>query len=480
MTKGQTSVFQQKRLLIGLLLALAPMLGSMLALGDDSDDSEGNPLPVWRFILSAGVSSNTANYYGGLGAVGQLITNQIETVNHRFNEPHVFKGTFQFVVAAVYEFSGSALAELVAPHPDYDYKLVYDGFSTLNQDWFGPYLSILHSWPVTNAGGLFGETATDGLVHEFGHSRGAIDLYGLEVDPYDNPLIALGFAAPTSIMTYPYGVHVWDEYSTHLINENADVVNPPISYVAASFPKSIGVSVLDVNGNAFPNAKINLYPVGWFQSAVSREPVLTGSTDSKGQFEFANNPFVPNSAGEPWDIRFPNFLVSVQVGPITNYGWLPLDVVQNSYFDHSAQPYRLAFPLSFVSFDSWRVGQFGADGGNDRPGTGPLDYPQQSGVPNLLAYALALDPHEQQNTNILSFSIENGYFTATYTRRNASLAYDVVFKNQYARGLGMAWSEAPLVQVVDHGDTETVKFRDPLPTSQSNGGFFRVVVEYAP
>jgi hypothetical protein len=475
-----SSFLRLKSALVWPVAVAAFFLTLVLAVGNDPAGSGANDLPRWRFNVIAGVSSTTANYYGGLAAVGQLITNQIEIVNHRCNDPQVFNGQFQFVVSAVYEFNDSPVAEIVASHPDYDFKVVYDGFSSQSDQWFGQYLGILHSWPVTIQGGIFGTNATDGLVHEFGHSRGAIDLYGLAVDRYDNEVNGQAYNPPNSIMTYPYGNLCWDEYSQHLINGNADVVDPPPSYLTAAFPISMGVKAVDANGVGFPNAKVRLYPVEWFQSSVLHEPILSGSTGPEGDFEFPANPFGPESYGNPWDIQCPNFLVSAQVGRFTAYGWLPLCDVQNAYFDNPTSPYRLQVRFGFGSFDSWRLAQFGPATDPEADGTGLLDDPQHNGISNLQAYAFDLDPHQLNTTNTLSCSIENGYFTATYTRRNTSSAYDLVFRNQYARELGGGWSDATLVRIVDNGETETVKFRDPLPVDQSKGAYFRVAIQYVP
>jgi hypothetical protein len=67
-------------------------------------------------------------------------------------------------------------------------------------------------------GGVFAAYATDGLTHEFGHSRGAVDLYQESVPAANNPVSGASFSAPTSIMTYPYGVTTWDRYTIGIIN----------------------------------------------------------------------------------------------------------------------------------------------------------------------------------------------------------------------------------------------------------------------
>jgi hypothetical protein len=73
-------------------------------------------------------------------------------------------------------------------------------------------------------GGVFAAYATDGLTHEFGHSRGAVDLYQESVPAANNPVSGASFSAPTSIMTYPYGVTTWDRYTIGIINHSKTTI----------------------------------------------------------------------------------------------------------------------------------------------------------------------------------------------------------------------------------------------------------------
>ncbi len=76
-------------------------------------------------------------------------------------------------------------------------------------------------------GGPFGKTATDGIAHEFGHVRGAIDIYALKVDPDKNHVNHTAFGGVKSIMNACYGEDEWDLHSINMINASADSINPP-------------------------------------------------------------------------------------------------------------------------------------------------------------------------------------------------------------------------------------------------------------
>lgn len=294
----------------------------------------------WRFSLIVGVTDLTAKYYGGMAATKQLIRDQIKTVNQKFNGPGVFSNTFEFYVSKVYQFSTDVDAEYNKGHWGYDYRMVYDGYPAHGGGWQGTPHAIYHSWYITHLGGTFGADATDGLTHEFGHSRGAIDLYALSVDAANNPVNAQAYNVTTlSIMNYPYGVSAWDAHSISIINGNTSTSAPNISYITKAFPPGFSVVVNDAAGKPQAGVDIKLYPVEWYKRTLTATPVVTGQTDATGRFTLPSNPFGPAQPGNPWDIRYCNFLIEATLGTAKRYQWMPLDVVQNSYFAAPKAPF---------------------------------------------------------------------------------------------------------------------------------------------
>jgi len=443
--------------------------------------------PRWTFTIMAGVSQRTADYYGGPGPVGLLISNQITTVNQRFNEPDVFEGYFNFVVTSVSVFSGDPVAEISVAHPNQDFKVVYDGYPTQGGGWYGNHLTIHHSWAVTNSGGPFGSTATDGIVHEFGHSRGAIDMYGLNVSAGGNPINGQSFTATRSIMTYPYGERWWDEYTQHLINENTSVVSPPISYITGAFPSSIRVRVVDPDGGGFPDVQVKLYPVPWFSTTVSNGAWQSGVTDANGEFQLPSNPYGPNTTGAPWNLRYPNFLVEARYLTATQYVWMPVYDVQNAYFDGPpisfpplGRGFVLTLRMNVGTYDSWRSSHFSAAERADDRISGPLADPDGDSIKNLMEYALGLDPHTPNAPHLLTATRESSFVVASYTRRKLARMADVRFVHQMAKSLAGPWTTAPFVSVLDQGAQEVVGFREALPIDQSAGNFYRLEVMPVP
>jgi len=367
-------------------------------------------------------------------------------------------------------------------HPNHDFKIVYDGYPTQGGGWYGDRLTIHHSWSVTNAGGPFGGFATDGLVHEFGHSRGAIDLYALKVSDTNNPINGQPFFGVISIMNNPYGNLVWDEHSQHLINKNGRTVAPPISYITEEFPPSIRIKVTDNNGGPFPNVQVRLFPVPWFSSSVTNVALMSGFTGSNGEFLLPSDLFGQNTPDFPWNIRHPNFLVSAQYNTAVKYAWMPLYDVQNLHFNFPARGFLLTLPMNFGTFDTWRPAKFTAAELADNAISGKFADPDLDGISNLMEYALFLDPHTPDPGNVVRYSMEGGFFVASYTRRKQATAIDLAYLNQITKSLSGSWSNAPLLleQVINQGQTEKVKFREQLPVNQSDGAFYRLNVLHFP
>ena len=293
--------------------------------------------PIWKFTIVGAVSKQTADYLGGFDAAVRFIRAQIDSVNSRFNTPNVFAAEFRWSLDSVYEYTGAVFEQVRKPRGDFDYKYIVDGYQGPG-GWYSDYRALVLSWPVEQ---ITTSLTTDAMVHEFGHARGAIDLYAIQVDGQNNPVNGRSYSAPTSIMNYPYGVKVWDQHSINLINRSAGAVYVPPSYITEAFPSSFIVVVVDSGGVPQVGADVKMYPVPWFQKSVIATPFYVGRTDERGEFVLPQNPFQPGYPGQPWLMVFPNFLVTVTAGSIPGSGWMPITDVQNSWFANPASPYRL-------------------------------------------------------------------------------------------------------------------------------------------
>ncbi|GAB2798934.1 hypothetical protein GCM10027275_50840 [Rhabdobacter roseus] len=312
---------------------------------------------TWRFTVLVAVEKKTADYYQQLYAkdIETIVREQLATVSANFNRTDQFHGVFDFTATLVYVFDASfhqsVQTEIFKPHPGHDYKLVIDGFSTDQSGggWYGSWATICHKWDWNSWGGPFGGYATDGLTHEFGHARGAIDIYALGVDAAKNLVNGTRFEPINSIMNYPYDNISWDEHTVHILNRTGGNRIPNEDYITKAFTPTLGLKTLDQKGRLLPNVHLELFAIPWFSYTVSPTPYLSENTNTTGVYSFPVNPFGPAEINYPWHIRYCNFLIKATYQGISAYHWMPLYEVQNAYFrDPAATHYfhEITLPLS--------------------------------------------------------------------------------------------------------------------------------------
>ncbi|GAB4033169.1 hypothetical protein [Spirosoma gilvum] len=312
--------------------------------------------PTWTFSVVVAVEKQTADYYQNMlsKSIEQIVKDQMATVNANFNSSPNFNGIYDFRVDSIYVFDGYAPTEVFRPHPHFTYAVVIDGKFTSNSQgggWLGNNQVIYHKWDWSSNfdSGPFGSGATDGLTHEFGHARGGVDIYGMRVEGSNNPVSGETFEPVNSIMNFPYGNIVWDEYTTNLLNSTAGDPIVGNSWILDPFPGSIGIKTVDYLGQPLGNVKLDVFPVNWFSYSVASAPVTTTMSQMDGSYTFSPNPFQPGSTGYPWLMRYSNFLIKATYNATVVYKWMPLYDVQNAYFRNganSAYTAEVAFPAS--------------------------------------------------------------------------------------------------------------------------------------
>ncbi|UFH57122.1 T9SS type A sorting domain-containing protein [Spirosoma sp. KNUC1025] len=318
-------------------------------------NSVGYAKPIWKFGVVVAVEKRTADFYQSMlsKSIELIVREQMATVNANFNSTDRFDGVYNFQVDSIYMFDGAATDEIIRPHPNYRYCVVIDGFSVNGQGggWLGSQQVIYHKWPWSTdfGSGPFGPGATDGLTHEFGHARGAIDIYGLRVEGSRNPVNGETFEPVNSIMNFPYGNIVWDEHTIHLLNSTGDGTIEGDQWITRPFPNTIAIKATDDEGLPVEGARLDVYPVDWFSYAVADSPVVSSETQSNGTYSFPSNPFQPTAINYPWHIRYSNFLIKATYNSSVVYKWMPLYDVQNTYFRNGTNATYIAaiqFPAS--------------------------------------------------------------------------------------------------------------------------------------
>jgi hypothetical protein len=124
----------------------------------------------------------------------------------------------------------------------------------------------------------------------------------------------------------------------------------------------------------------------------------------------------------------------------------------------------------------WRRANFTAAQFADPSFSGDLADPNHDGLSNLMDYALGLSPTAAP-TNLPVASIQNGYFTLTYTRANA--ATDVALTLEQSNDL-VTWQAGTAnirqVSALDQGATQLITVQLAVPVASAPVAFLRLRV----
>ena len=301
-----------------------------------------NAQPVYRFSVKIGIDRETTDHLGGEAVVRERVVKMFGTINRAFNynaDKLGITGYYDFVpdMDSLYIFAGSSRVEIDRPHPNHDYLVIMDGYRNYPNEGHGGWFGSEHQTIGHDRGHVPGEisdpfdgNATDGIIHEFGHARGIIDLYAANVDAARNPVNGQGFNGVDCIMNYCYGVRHWSSYAVNILNLTKDKSVNVDDVIANLFPENINIVVRDWQNKPVKDAKIKAYPVVWYSYAVQEQPAWEGVTTSKGIYTFPGLPYVRQKA---FGFKYINFLVEAEYDGVKAYGWMPLYNVQNAFFD---------------------------------------------------------------------------------------------------------------------------------------------------
>lgn len=296
---------------------------------------EFDRLRGWKFRCKVFVEKQTMADYGGRMQMLKKMDRLMRDASAYFQVKGINDGggnQFHFYMTEMLPFEGrsSALMYDTSGESDlsYDVRVVVNAHAADNDvsgGWLpAPYLCVGHDYS-----GLFQGYAVDALVHEFGHSRGMIDLYATEVNqPSGNPITGETYEAEKGIMNYPYGETVWSDYSLMMINASADrrVCLKHHSFLSPEF----NVKVLEKDGRPAGGARLRFYPVEGYSYKVTPDALYEGETSSQGVFSFGTNPFVRPDQSDRGDNIF-NFYVVIEYGGVKTYRWMPIQDAELEY-----------------------------------------------------------------------------------------------------------------------------------------------------
>ncbi|MBC8988015.1 hypothetical protein H9X96_19850 [Pedobacter sp. N36a] len=177
--------------------------------------------------------------------------------------------------------------------------------------------------------GVYGD-----LGHEFGHFRGATDIYQYMIKAKDNPINHIDLTPPQSIMRYAQD-RVWDEYCSALFNYTAQQKQMEKDLNRKVFPDKLRIKVL-VKGKTKKNVTVKFYGTRAGGEKNNRDvypkAFRTFSTDKVGHVDIPNVYKLyhvdHDDIGIPPKDEFPyrywfSFLVEAEYKGEKKYIWIP-------------------------------------------------------------------------------------------------------------------------------------------------------------
>ena len=122
------------------------------------------------------------------------------------------------------------------------------------------------------------------------------------------------------------------------------------------------------------------------------------------------------------------------------------------------------------TFQFWKSQKFTSDELADPTISGPAADPDGDALPNLLEYAMGLEP-KTANPGLPNFSTQDGFFTSTFTRLKAATDVTLVLEGSADLANWNSNFTEPS-QIIDNGPIETVTVQDKL--SANAGRFYRL------
>jgi hypothetical protein len=210
-----------------------------------------------------------------------------------------------------------------------------------------------------------------GLLHEWGHQLGLIDIYQLNLEPWQNEVNGTAYRATECLM---HGCsHVLSEHSRNGMNWWQEVAHGYFGQYIYCLPDTLRLRVIGIDGGWLPDATVRVYQAAerpGIGKTLSPQVKFTGKTDGLGLFTFPNVPIDPELVPETFagDRLKPNpfgylavvannglFLLEVEYQGNTDFAWLDVTEVNNAYWNGETsvaiipRTFRLGGELEVIS-----------------------------------------------------------------------------------------------------------------------------------
>jgi alpha-N-arabinofuranosidase len=152
--------------------------------------------------------------------------------------------------------------------------------------------------------------------------------------------------------------------------------------------------------------------------------------------------------------------------------------IPGATFSYTFPAYSMSVLVVKGQFENWREGKFTTAELSNWPFSGDTGQPARDGIPNLMKYALGLDPKTPVTSGLPTCGQTpfNGRMHLTLTFAKLRSLSDITYDVQVSGDL-QSWQSGPLYTIrADDGTTDTAIFRDLSATEDTPRRFMRLHV----
>jgi hypothetical protein len=311
---------------------------------------QSNEKPLYRFSVKVFIDKQTADFRGGEEAITHILHELFASMNAVYSNQTVpLKGNYEFYIhgdVVIYDQNRNDTHQSIPNRAerDYDYAAVFDGLRNYGEEsvssagWAAmgskQYVSVHRSAITHDPGWPEGSLTT--TAHEFGHMRGARDLYPFDVTSANNPVNDMSFQAMTCIMGSNSRLNQFGSYNRWIVDmtkdmmvsrDNQNVVGDP-RWIINNAMQPDSILFVTRRGNKPVRSRIKLYH---FSSGNYEEAYFfERTTNSEGELLVTwGDVFMRNGS----EIGRPTLLVEttdLERGE-RSYSWMTKYGVETSY-----------------------------------------------------------------------------------------------------------------------------------------------------
>jgi hypothetical protein len=293
---------------------------------------------AYEYKFKIWINSDIVLTYGGHGSeyekrarIEYLIKHQWLNINNYYNRQNAFHTRFNFLPYKFDYFQDYPNAthmdnidfNISLPEDHCDYRVIYSHSpydTNIHSDYYNRSIRFSINPELEWNETIWDQYSTRILSHELGHSRGAYDLYSVNVNGNKNEIFpGINYNYPIgSIMNYLYDLNTnFDEHSLYIINQYAgQIVTPKMASEMfwSLFPLKFGVKVKDMFNNPIKNISVIFHGVRWLQASVNLNDKFERKTDNEGKVTFDGNDIINNPYQRTGPISlstYSNFMIVV-------------------------------------------------------------------------------------------------------------------------------------------------------------------------